>query len=75
MEIKQEYRPPLEVKPKTTFFSFVVGIFAFLLIPLKFTRDKFQLLKEDTASRHRFLAWRKRENTRYRRGIKLNDEF
>lgn len=75
MEIKQEYAPPVEAKPKKTFFSFLVSIFAFLLLPFKFTHEKFKLLKEDNAKIRRFKVWRKRENARYRRGIKLNDEF
>lgn len=75
MEIKQEYKPPIEVKPKKTFFSLFVSIFAFLLIPFKFAKAKIKLLRDDNASRQRFLAWRKVENHRYRRGNKLNDEF
>lgn len=75
MEIKQEYRPTLDAKPKRTFFSFLVSIFAFLLLPLKFTHEKFKLLQEDNAKIRRFKVWRNRENARYRRGIKLNDEF
>jgi len=75
MEIKQEYVPPQVQKPHKTFFSFVISVFAFLLIPLKFTKTQFDILKKDNASRRKFLAWRKVENSRYRRGIKLNDEF
>lgn len=75
MEIKQEYQPPLNNPPQKTFFSLVISVLAFLLIPFKFTKDKLILLKKDNDSRRKYLAWHKRENTRYRRGIKLNDEF
>jgi hypothetical protein len=75
MEVKQDYAPPVEVKQRKTIFTILLDFLSLLLIPFKFARSKLQLIKEDNAKIARFEAWRKKENARYKRGIKLNDEF
>ena len=75
MEVKQDYQEPIEQKPKRTFFGLIISVFSFLTIPFKFAKTRIDLIKEDNAKIRKFKIWHKRENGRYRRGIKLNDEF
>lgn len=75
MEIKQDYAPPALEKPKKTFFSVILDILGIILIPFRFARNKLDLVRQDNSKIARFKAWRRIENGRYRRGIKINDEF
>lgn len=75
MEIKGDYAPPAPKEKRRTFFDVLFSIMSFLLIPFKFANKQLTLIKEDNAKIKRFHKWRKVQNTRFRRGIKLNDEF
>ena len=76
MDVTQDYKPPVnEQKPKrglSDIFLFFFKIFAY---PFKFMRNKYQILQEDNNKKKKFQMWRRKENFRYRRGNKINDEF
>lgn len=77
MDVTGDYKPPqpVEQKPKRTLWDLFLGLLSILFYPLKFARAKLKIVQEDTNKKRRFEAWRRRENARYRRGNRLNDEF
>lgn len=76
MDVAPNYKPPVqEPKPKRGFIDFFLGVFKFLGIPFWFLRDKLKIIREDTQKKHNFHIWRAKQNQRYRRGNRINDEF
>lgn len=76
MDVKTEYHPPvIEQRPRRSFLDIVILILKFFFYPLKFMRDKLKIVQEDTNKKRLFEVWLRKENVRYRRGNKLNDEF
>lgn len=76
MDVKDNYEvPKKENVQKRTFFMFLGDLFLASLVPFKFLKSKIDIIKEDNKKIRDFKIWHKRERIRFKRGLRLNDEF